>query len=220
MFRSPLAIALFFVCLSSAHAATIKDIVFAIDGSGSLGAVHFNDEVDFVSDLLASGLPATAEVGAFTWGTSNYDLIDPLMPVSTHGLSDTIENAAYPGGFTYMKNAVQHGIDLLAATSSADSKLLVLLTDGPPNPFTQSPCSLAGDLAASHITLFLVDVIDPGGLTAEQCLAANPNQSFTNAAVAKSAIVSFANAPEPGTEALSASALLALLALVRRPARR
>jgi hypothetical protein len=215
MSRSIVALAALLIC-SSAHASTIKDVVFAIDASGSIGSVHFDDELDFVSDLLASGLPATTQVGAFTWATINHNLIDPLTPVSTPGLSDTIDNAIYLMGNTYMKNAVQHGMDILTAGPSDESKLLVLLTDGPPNPSAQSACSLVDDLAANHITLFVVDVINVDGLTPEACLAADPNRSFTDATAAKAAIVSFASAPEPGTEALSAGALLALMALMRR----
>src|SRR6185312_9589080 len=104
-----------FVFLSSAHASTISDVVFAIDASGSIGATNFNSEKTFVKDLLTAGLPSATEVGVFTWSTSAYNLIDPLVPVSTPGLTATITNAGYASQSSYMKNAVQNGIDILNA---------------------------------------------------------------------------------------------------------
>ena len=58
-------------------------------------AVNFSHEKTFVEDLLTTGLPATTEVGVFTWTTNTYNLIDPPVPASTPGLTTTIANAGY-----------------------------------------------------------------------------------------------------------------------------
>jgi len=225
MFRSAFATLALFVLVSSAHASTITDVVFAIDASGSIGSTHFQGEKTFVEGLLTAGLPATTEVGAFTWSTNHYNLIDPLVPVSTSGLVNTIANAGYVSQSSYMKNALQNGIDILTAGPSGDNKLLVLLTDGPPNPVSQSPCSVVNTLAADHITLFVVDVANVEGLSTEACLAADPNMSnfFTDKDLATQAIINFAappaqtpSVPEPGTVALSTSAMLTLMVFMRR----
>jgi hypothetical protein len=227
MLRSAFATLALFVFLSSARASTITDVVFAIDGSGSIGATSFNSEKNFVKDLLTTGLSATTEVGVFTWSTSTYNLIDPLVPASTPGLTATITNAGYPSQSSYMKNAVQNGINILTAGPSGDKKLLVLLTDGPPNPVAQSPCSLVNTLATNQITVIVVDIANVDGLTAEACLAADSNHSnfFTDAGLASQAIIHFATppvetpaVPEPGTVALSAGAMFALMMFVRRSA--
>ena len=81
-------------------------------------AVNFSHEKTFVEDLLTTGLPATTEVGVFTWTTNTYNLIDPLVPASTPGLTTTIANAGYASQSSYMKNAVQNGINILTAGSS------------------------------------------------------------------------------------------------------
>lgn len=225
MFRSTLAALALFVCISPAHASTIADVVFAIDASGSIGAAHFQGEKTFVENLFTAGLPATTEVGAFTWSTNQYNLIDPLAPVSTPGLTTTIANAGYVSQSSYMKNAVQNGINILTAGPSGDNKLLVLITDGPPNPIAQSPCSLVNTLASDNITLFVVDIANVEGLSTEACLAADPSKSnfFTDKDLASQAIINFAappaqtpSVPEPGTVALSAGAMLALTMFRRR----
>src|SRR3569833_2893417 len=227
MLRSVFAGFALFVFLSSAHANSIADVVFAIDASGSIGSANFVNVKNFVKDLLTTGLPGTTEVGVFTWSTNSYNLIDPLVLASTPGLTTTITNAGYVSQSSYMKNAVQNGINILTAGPSADSKLLVLITDGPPTPTSQRPCGLVTTLASNNISLFVVDIANVDGLSTEACLATDSSHSnlFTDKDLAAQAIVNFAappaqtpSVPEPGTVALSASAIFALILFVRRSA--
>lgn len=222
MIRSALAGVALLLLFSSAQASTITDISFAIDGSGSMGSVGFNTEKSFVESMLSTGLSPTTEVGAFVWSTNIYDHIAPLTADNSSALVTDIANATYPAGYTYTKNAVQHGIDMLTAGPSQDAKLLVLITDGPPNPVTtQNPCGLASTLAADQITLMVVDLVNTEGLTSLECLSTGSN-FFTDANSGATAIQDFAEAaanapsvPEPGTLLLSGSAALAV-ALARR----
>ncbi len=222
MIRSALAGVAFLFLLSSAQASTITDISFAIDGSGSMGSVGFNTEKSFVESMLSTGLSPTTEVGAFVWSTNIYDRIAPLTPDNSSSLVTDIANASYPSGYTYTKNAVQHGIDMLTAGPSQDAKLLVLITDGGANPaVAQNPCGLASTLASDQITLLVIDLVNTEGLSGLGCLSTGSN-FFTDANSGEAAITNFvetaANAPsvpEPGTLLLSGGAALAV-ALARR----
>ena len=73
-----------------------------------------------------------------------------------------------------------------------------------------------------------MDIANVEGLTTEACLAADANKSnfFTDKDLASQAIINFAtppaqtpSVPEPGTVALSASAVLAVVMFMRRSAK-
>jgi len=154
-----LALALAVSAVSPARAAPIvvpQDIIFVIDGSGSLGASGFQNEIDFVVDLIqtyGSDPLHPTRFGAVlfsTGATTVYDLVDNQTPSI---IANVINNLAYPGGFTYTRDAVAGAISLFDAQSDgANPKTMILITDGNPNPFsTQNPCDLKVQLDAADI---------------------------------------------------------------------
>lgn len=155
-----LVLAFAVAAVSPARAAPIvvpQDIVFVIDGSGSLGQSGFDNEIDFVIDLIqtyGSDPLHPTRFGALLFSsgapTTVYNLTDDQTPSTITGV---LNGLSWPQGQTYTKDAVQGAIDMFDAQSdAANPKMMILITDGNPFPSSsQNPCGLKTDLDAADI---------------------------------------------------------------------
>ena len=155
-----LAVALAVCAVSPVRAAPIvvpQDIIFVIDGSGSLGQSGFDQEIDFVVDLIQNygGDPLhPTRFGAVLFSTGTPTTVYNLTDNQTLSVvANVIDNLDHPGGQTYTRDAVQRAIQMFDTQSDElNPKMMILITDGNPNPSTsQNPCSLKINLDAEDI---------------------------------------------------------------------
>jgi hypothetical protein len=131
------------------------DIVFLIDGSGSLGADAFADELTFASNFAkgfekqdTTNFSVIVFSGPYTWGDYYYcsgtnDLSKEVLKhrcgleIVQH-FSDalttqtTLAGISYPGGTTFTSGALLLAIAELGFARSGAEKIAILLTDGKP----------------------------------------------------------------------------------------
>lgn len=139
------------------------DIMVAMDASGSVGRTGWEQEKNFVSDLVGETLPAPPTgltrmgiVQFSTGSTLEWALTDNQDPTVVANL---VQSLSWTQGYTYTKDAVQQVIQHFNSASTAErGKLMVLITDGVPYPTTQDPCSLKTQLAGYGIKTVIVGV--------------------------------------------------------------
>jgi hypothetical protein len=132
------------------------DIVFLIDGSGSLGADAFADELTFASNFAkgfekqdTTNFSVIVFSGPYTWGDFyrclySSDGMSKEVMKSTCGLEivqhfndpqttqTTLAGISYPGGTTFTSGALLLAIAELGFARSGAEKIAILLTDGKP----------------------------------------------------------------------------------------
>jgi hypothetical protein len=220
-----------------AKAATIFDVAFVMDGSGSIEVPGWDLEKAFVETAIQTELPLDeTDISVTSFSTTVTNEIAPLSLLDSSSESTfvtDVANLAYPGETTHTKDGVQAAIDLLAAdTTLTDPRLLVLITDGDSNPATtQDPCSLAPTIAADGITVLIVDAGRLGVSQASCLVSDTATQVFSSSTVkatdtsnavgmaAEAAIGAFAT-PEPGSLSLLLAGLMAASSSVLRWRRR
>jgi collagen type VI alpha len=227
------------VCAASAASATTLDVMFVVDGSGSIGSSGFAQEQAFVENAITNVLPSDGNAGAILF-SSGVDQNQSLIALGSGGaatLSNDVAGWTYPTGGGYQKVAFNAAItDFVDNSPAGDQRLLVEVTDdGAPYPVTlQSACGLASTLQADNITVAFVNGNAPSGPSStESCLATSADiftagtfADLTNLTPDLQTLVNQLDAPAtiPGPPSLSifAAALAGLISLraLRRRHRR
>ena len=102
------------------------DVVFLVDGSGSIGATDFAEEINFVADLIDS-LPSDVHSGVIVFSSN----VEDMYSLTNNPSSATIRSLNYPGGGTSIGNAITVAIDEFTMNGrSGCVDHLIVLTDG------------------------------------------------------------------------------------------
>jgi len=140
------------------------DICFALDASSSIGQSSFTTELDWLANLIGTGLTNDARVGIIRFATISQYLLNFTQSdaYSTTQLESFVESIYYTGGWTNTVAAIEQAIAMFDAESDAQrSKVLVIITDGNPNLPNGGDvdvCALASTLKADEITTLIVGV--------------------------------------------------------------
>ncbi len=178
---------------STAPAATNNsDILFILDGSGSMWA-----KIDGVSKIataknamteLLDSVPANARIGLMTYGTTSKSNCDDVKILNQIGASRSdIKNsiaAINPLGKTPIEKSLLAGINNLASSQPSDTpKSLVLVSDGI-ETCNGDPCAVAANAARSGVDMKVHVVgFDVEGETRAQleCIAKNGGGTYFDA---------------------------------------
>lgn len=224
---SAMGLAALFAAAPEASATTL-DVMFVVDGSGSIGSVGFADEKAFVENAITNILPSGGNAGAILFATNVPQNIS--LGVDDYAtLSSAVAGWSYPQGYGYQKAAFNDAItDFENNSPAGDARLLVEVTDdGLADPVvSQSACVLAPTLQADNINVAFFNGNAPGGPgSTEVCFAGIGGQFFTAASFSDlgdldSDLQNLVNqldppAPVPGPSSLSifATAVAALSGL-------
>lgn len=144
--------------LNPVHAAPIlhQDVVFVIDGSGSLGTTGFQMEKSFVVNLINSFFPSYTRFGVVLFADTASIKYTFNNNQTRSAITNAVQNLTYPQGVTATLAGMQKAVDLFEDFSPDASpghflqRDIVLITDGNPNPVsTQNPCSTTNTAAAT-----------------------------------------------------------------------
>lgn len=214
---------------SLSHATPINfDVVFLLDGSGSNTQTAFSNEktlINTIHDQFVALAPSNPNVN-YRFGVIQFSTAHTTVQhLNTAYSASAVSSATFMAKDSYLKNAVQSGLDMFKNEGAAGNiHQLFLFTDGTPNPSSQTPVSLAPALDAAHINVTLLGLANfndsivkalVDDRTRDEILvgsytAANTkeiNDRLLNAATA---------VPEPGSIALLLAGLGAAVPLVRR----
>ena len=123
-----------------------------MDSSGSVGYSGWETEVEFVSNMITSGVDDNSYIGVMYFDSgacSVWKFNDTQSPRSL--ITDAIDDIYFDGGATWMKTAVNMAITEFETYGDAKiPNLMMFITDGNPWPsWRQDPCELADDLQAA-----------------------------------------------------------------------
>ncbi|MEM7428066.1 MAG: VWA domain-containing protein [Pseudomonadota bacterium] len=195
-------------------AAAASDILFILDGSGSMNArignvPKIDTAKDSLTDMLAK-VPADARIGLMTYGTRKKKSCDDVQVVNALGADrGAIRNsiaAVTPLGKTPIERSLIKGISTLANTQPGDvRKSLVLISDGI-ETCNGDPCAIAA--TAQHrgvdLKVHVVGFNVKGKVRAQlECIAEKGGGQYFNASdtggfkQAMAEVVKVAQAAEP-----------------------
>ncbi len=207
-FLLTLSVFLGLLCSVNSYAAPMLDIAILMDSSGSMGSSGWNNEEDFVSKLIISGIPyEDTRLGIIQFSSSYttkqiYGFED--QQDDRQEISDVVQDMYYRGGSTYMKKAVDTAINLFDTESAGENaKAIIMLTDGNPYPsYSQSPCTSVYKLNDRGINVFIVGMGSGWTMNKIDCLVEDPNLDII--ATNSTSAYDLATAMEPLTERLGA----------------
>ena len=148
-------------CKQTSQAVPI-DMVFIVDGSGSVGASGFQDSKDFVNDVVAqfnigSGSTDT-RVGVVQYSSSGSSITIATLAVGTSvsTITSAVDSMYFQNGGTYTGQAITYAQDsVLDSARATAQKLMIVLTDG---QSADTPGTTADAARAAGITVFAVGV--------------------------------------------------------------
>ena len=146
------------------------EVLFALDSSGSLiqsgddssNPLAWQQEKEFVCEVITNGVTSCSPVGAIEFSTS-VKVISELSLDHSQVKNDILDEA-FDGGSTSTRDAVQLAIDIFTDPTRNDpniDNLLVLITDGAPCCLSSdNPCnpSLKPALQAADIKVVIIAV--------------------------------------------------------------
>jgi len=221
-----LALPLALLAVTGAEATSINNVVFVMAADGGVTTSGWVSEKDFVEDTIQNVLPLdVTKVGVVKFSTNTVTAIsnDPLNLSTQSNMVSTVAGLTFDAQYTYMSDGILAGIhELDAASTPGDTKLMILISNGRPNPSTaQNPCgttsealTIRSDLSSQNISVLNVMVgPDPATATLGCLVGYDPNKTvgiadagaLLSAAFAPSEPVS--SAPEPGAFGLAAGVL-------------
>jgi hypothetical protein len=225
----PLALVAFVLPAAPAHASTIQDVEFVMAADSGISASDWANEKDFVQDALENLLtPSATRVGIVDFSsTTQVRLTSRLLStLSQTTIESTISNLPFTQGQAHISDGLELAVqDMELHDLAAESKLIVLISTGNPNPAAaQNPCDTSGANADAatlrgKLTSDNIDVLEVM-IGADQhsgtlgCLVNNDSSrivQITGAAAALSAALApdtpVSSAPEPGTFGFAFGAL-------------
>ncbi|HVW09733.1 MAG TPA: VWA domain-containing protein [Bryobacteraceae bacterium] len=221
-----------------AHASSITDVEFVMASDGAVTASGWASEQNFVTNAVDNILPFNdSRVGVVEFSSTSLVELSSreLTTASQPTIDSLVSGLTFWDQNTYVSDGVQDGIDeLVNAGPASDNKLMVLLTNGIPNPGNaQNPCDTSGqypeaanirhELAVNSISVLEV-MVGPNPSTQTLGCLVNYDSSrvvpVASAGTTLSALFTTedagASVPEPGGFGLAAGALGVLgLALSR-----
>lgn len=228
--RAAAALALCGVASLAKATPVTMDIVFLLDGSGSVGTTEFHTELSLlktIHDQFVALQPSNPDVtyrfGVARFATTVLEKQRLDQPYDAAGIA----GLAYTGGYSYIKSAVQTGLNMFTTEGSASNlRQLFLFTDGLANPSSsQSPLSLVPTLDAGHVNVTLLGL--PGFVSTpikplvddparDIVMMSNYSADTTLEINTRLLHVDAASVPEPGTLALVALGVLGVARTARR----
>lgn len=179
--------------LSSPSFATPSDILFILDGSGSMwGQIDGTSKIQTAKETmngLLDSVPQDARIGIMTYGTRDKASCSDISLLNAIGTDrNTIKSSIAglkPLGKTPIEKSLVAGIATLASSQPFDTqKSLVLVSDGIES-CDGNPCAVASSAAKSgvglkvHVVGFDVDAQTRSQL---ECIAENGGGQYFNAA--------------------------------------
>jgi hypothetical protein len=171
---------------------TPMEVVFVMDASGSVTSSGWQTEKAAVVAQINTGLPLAAKIGIVQFDDASeikYTFNQAQTPRSA--ITNLVQNLPFTAGTTATLAAMQDAYTIFNTTGSPDTitprhRIVILLTDGNPNPpSTQNPCgtttaakNLRTNLDKKNIETYIVAVgpdITSGTLS---CLIDNDPSRF------------------------------------------
>ncbi|HEU4989380.1 MAG TPA: vWA domain-containing protein, partial [Gemmatimonadaceae bacterium] len=172
----------------SSHAHSGLDIVAVMDASGSIGTSGWVADMNFVSDVVQTYANSSTRFGIVEFSTQTYIRYTFLQDQTPSVVSNVVQNLPYLRGETYTRNAMDAAYAMFTTSDSTRARLALLITDGLPNPSTQSPCNLAPALQAAHIRVVIIGVGPDVTESALSCLLTSPADFIPVASYTSSAL--------------------------------
>lgn len=227
-FRSFAATAL--LCVSSfASAGPITvDVLFLVDSSGSESAANFKQELALVNTIRNQfiALDTPDDSVNYRFGVIQFSTnVKVVQQFNTAYNAAAINGLSHMAASSYVKNAVQAGINLFDAESpSANIRQMFLFTDGVPSPSSQSAAPLAPTLKDKgiHVTAIglpfdITATVSPLVEDAQRDMIAMANYTANDTlAIHQRLTAKPADVPEPGSIGLMLLGLGACGAVARR----
>jgi hypothetical protein len=139
------------------------DVIFTIDASGSIGASYFQVALDWIVEIIDSGLSRGSRVAFIRFATSSQILLDfdHSESMSTAELEDYAEHIVYTGGNTNTVAALEQDMSLFSSQGNPYASWInILITDG--NPYVPGGdtdvCSRASRMKSMGITNIIIGV--------------------------------------------------------------
>ena len=159
------------------------DIIFLLDGSGSIGFGHFQVALSFIANLtnLYDISSDDVRVGLIVYES---DVI-PQFPLDQYfqksDLLDAIKNVSYPSGGTHTGAAIEYAIDFgfntsfgVRPLSEAVPRILIVLTDGQSGDDVSIPAMRA---KMSGLNLFSIGIANANDRELHE-IASSTNQVY------------------------------------------
>ncbi len=91
----------FFLSFCTVCASQVAmDIIFAIDGSKSVGSSNFEEQLNWVANLITDALPTNARIGIIEFDTTSNILYELDNGLNKAQLAHNVLNIQYPAGQT------------------------------------------------------------------------------------------------------------------------
>ena len=137
--------------------ANSSDIMFIVDGSGSIGTAAFQQARNFMADVV-NQLPVDANhrVGIVTFASNA--VLNTTFSSNKAALLATISGLPYPAGSTCTECGLNMAANQFSANSSSTAHHIgIVITDGVATTPANLPSALA-NTAAQHVELFSIGV--------------------------------------------------------------
>ncbi|XP_070554253.1 sushi, von Willebrand factor type A, EGF and pentraxin domain-containing protein 1-like [Ptychodera flava] len=139
-----------------------SDVVFLLDGSGSISKSHFYLEINLIRQMssIFSISKDDVRVAVATYSDftkRNIDYISSSIGKNKCSLLDELNQIAYPRGGTNTKEALLEALVILSSGRQLAKKLVILLTDGRANT---NPRSAGESLRNNGVEILAVGVGD------------------------------------------------------------
>ena len=157
------------------------DIVFALDGSGSVGSSNFMNLLNFVSDVSNQydiDKEIAAQVSVVTFSTGAVTNISLPQYQTKTSLSSAIVSIPYPGGGTSTHLGIQAARNEFRANGrSGARRLLIVATDGQSNNPTAT--ATQAELAKSeNIEVFAIGIGSGANQAELSLIATDPDSMY------------------------------------------
>ena len=159
------------------------DIIFLLDGSGSIGLGHFQVALSFIANLtnLYDISSDDVRVGLIVYESD----VTPQFPLDRYfhksDLLDAIKNISYPSGGTRTGAAIEYAIDFgfntsfgVRPLSKAVPRILIVLTDGQSGDDVSMPAMRA---KMSGLNLFSIGIANANDKELHE-IASSTNQVY------------------------------------------
>ena len=143
-----------------------NDLIFVVDGSGSVGSAGWAQTQDFLVDLVQGidGGPGGIRYGIVRFSNGAQSLYHFYNSQDPAVISNFIYGMSWPNSVTHTRTGLERAINDFNAYSTPErDKFIVMVTDGVPYPTSYNPCnapSLAPVLSGLGIDIKVIGVGD------------------------------------------------------------